>query len=121
MSDRAGPDPSASPTPGTPTRACGSSCRVCSDTGLMRWQQPVPVPGGRMELREMTHPCTCEAARAAGVWRHPAAEADRVIDAEGRAAGGGPRGRAGQAAAAQHTQSGLAALLAAADPTRPDR
>lgn len=55
-----------------------------------------------MVLREMTHPCTCEAARNAGVWRHPAAETDRVVDtAAPPAAGAGGSRVGGQAAAVQ--------------------
>ncbi|GLZ43499.1 hypothetical protein Acsp05_71230 [Actinokineospora sp. NBRC 105648] len=57
----------------------GSKCRRCADTGTMSWQQPTPGPDGTMVLRNVTHPCTCQAARDAGVWRHPAAERDRVI------------------------------------------
>ena len=81
----------------------------------MCWQQPAPAPGGGLMLREMTHPCTCEAARAAGLWRAPAAEADKVVDVD--AEYNEAPGRGGQAAAAAHRlQPGLTAFLAAAGP-----
>lgn len=102
------------PTPPTPA---GSRCRVCSDTGTMRWQQPTPGPDGRPQLHEMTHPCTCAAAQAAGAWRHPAAEDDRILDGPRRDEQPGPLAQ-GHARAAQRTQPGLAALLAAAHPHR---
>ncbi len=86
---------------GTSSMSSAAACRPCGDTGVMRWLQAVLIEGGGFEQREMTHPCTCQAARDAGVWRHPAAEADRVV---------------GQAAAAQQVPPGLAALLAALTP-----
>ncbi|MCG8919449.1 hypothetical protein L6E12_27100 [Actinokineospora sp. PR83] len=78
-----------------------SACSRCRDTGIMRWRQAVALDDGGFAQREMTHPCTCQAARDAGVWRHPAAEAERVV---------------GHGAAAQHVPPGLAALLAALMP-----
>lgn len=64
----------------SPPAAAGSACRVCRDTGVMTWTQPTQLPGGQWETREVSHPCTCEAARAAGIWRHPAAERGHVFD-----------------------------------------
>ncbi|MGX7824524.1 hypothetical protein ACTG9Q_05490 [Actinokineospora sp. 24-640] len=87
-------------------------CPVCADTGLMRWQQPVPGPDGRWDLREATHPCTCAAARAAGLWRHPAAERHHVVDAPATEVDA-PRG---QVRAAGQLDPGLAAILRSADP-----
>lgn len=113
------------PAPAGPSNSSGkggSRCRPCSDTGELRWQQPVPDGDGGLVLREMTHPCTCQAARDAGTWRHPAAEADRVIDTHDHAPVDSPAGAArggGQAAAVQRLQPGLAAFLAAASPLRP--
>lgn len=103
--DPAGPA-TGQPATTPPARGGGSACARCHDTGTMRWLQPTPVEGGGVVRRELTHPCTCQAARDAGLWRHPAAESGRVV---------------GQAAAAQVTPPGLAALLDALMPPGPTR
>ncbi|WP_189209772.1 MULTISPECIES: hypothetical protein [Actinokineospora] len=52
------------------------TCPHCEGLGLLRWQQAIPTEDGFV-LREMEHPCP---KGCGGHWRHPAAEADLVID-----------------------------------------
>lgn len=96
----------------------GPDCRICRDTGVMTWQQPVQRPDSGWEMREVSHPCTCAAARAAGTWRHPAAEQNLVVDVPDHQAATNaapPPTRAhGHADAAQELPDALAALIQAA-------
>lgn len=53
------------------------SCSHCDGEGVLRWTQPVPGPDGWV-LRELEHPCP---AGCGDTWKHPVAEADRVVGA----------------------------------------
>lgn len=53
------------------------SCDLCTDTGMMTWQQPVPGPDGALALSEMSHPCV---NGCSGWFRLPAAESATIID-----------------------------------------
>jgi hypothetical protein len=52
-------------------------CPHCDGEGVLRWSQPTPGPDGGVLMREMETPCP---NGCGGDWKHPAAEADRVVD-----------------------------------------
>lgn len=90
--------------------SASSNCDRCEDTGVMRWQQPVPDGKGGMILREEEVPCP---RGCGGHWKHPAAESDRVIGAPGETP---TRRRGGNAAAANKGGVGFFAAIMT-DPT----
>lgn len=53
-------------------------CVHCGGEGVLRWTQPTPGPDGGVLMRELEIPCP---DGCGGDWKHPAAEADRVVDA----------------------------------------
>ncbi|CRK59101.1 hypothetical protein [Alloactinosynnema sp. L-07] len=89
---KSAPSATAADSTSTTTRARGvgdldrypnaADCDRCDNTGVLRWQQPMPDGNGGTVLRDMEHACPCGRGPS---WKHPAAEADRVIGAPGAA------------------------------------